>query len=81
MNMFGLDKIMAIAVNNVNIVIDLFEIYLIDTFFKLKLDLHTTNLVLNELDYEQQLVIKKHISKKRLTVKSFFLFRLEKLFA
>jgi len=44
---------MAIAVNDANIFIDLLEIDLIDTFFELKLDLHTTNLVLNELDYEQ----------------------------
>jgi predicted nucleic acid-binding protein len=60
---------MAIAVNDANIFIDLLEVDLIDTFFELKLDLHTTNLVLNELDYEQQLVIKKHIAKKRLKVK------------
>ncbi len=60
---------MAIAVNDANIFIDLLEIDLIDTFFELKLDLHTTNLVLNELDYEQQIIIKKHIAKKRLKVK------------
>lgn len=61
---------MAIAVNDANIFIDLFEIDLIDEFFELKLDLHTTNLVLNELDYEQQTAIKKHINKKRLKVKN-----------
>jgi len=60
---------MAIAVNDANIFIDLIEIDLIDTFFELKLDLHTTDLVLNELDYEQQQIIKKHITKKRLKVK------------
>jgi predicted nucleic acid-binding protein len=60
---------MAIAVNDANIFIDLLEIDLIDTFFELKLDLHTTNLVLNELDYEQQIIIKKQIAKKRLKVK------------
>ncbi len=60
---------MAIAVNDANIFIDLIEIKLIDSFFELKLDLHTTNLVLSELDFEQQLIIKKHITKKRLTVK------------
>lgn len=60
---------MAIAVNDANIFIDLLEVDLIDTFFELKLDLHTTNLVLNELDYEQQLIIKKYIIKKRLKVK------------
>lgn len=61
---------MAIAVNDANIFIDLIEINLIDTFFELNLDLHTTNLVLNELDFEQQLILKKHIAKKGLTVKN-----------
>ena len=35
---------MAIAVNDANIFIDLLEVDLIDTFFKLQLNLHTTNL-------------------------------------
>jgi predicted nucleic acid-binding protein len=60
---------MSIAVNDANIFIDLLEVDLIDTFFKLKLDLHTTNLVLNELDAEQQAVFKKYINRKLLTVK------------
>ena len=60
---------MAIAVNDANIFIDLFEIDLIDTFFKLKLDLHTTNLVMNELDFEQKTVLEKQVAKKKLTVK------------
>lgn len=60
---------MAIAVNDANIFIDLLEVDLIDTFFKLKLDLHTTNLVLNELDYEERIVIEKYVSKKKLKVK------------
>lgn len=60
---------MAIAVNDANIFIDLIEIDLIDVFFELKLDLHTTNLVLSELDNEQQQVIKKQITKKRLKVR------------
>jgi predicted nucleic acid-binding protein len=60
---------MAIAVNDANIFIDLLEVDLIDTFFKLRLDLHTTNLVLNELDATQQSVFKKYINRKLLTVK------------
>jgi rRNA-processing protein FCF1 len=60
---------MIIAVNDANIFIDLLEINLIDEFFGLNLDLHTTNLVLNELDYAQQQIIKKQIIKKRLTIK------------
>ena len=60
---------MAIAVNDANIFIDLFEIDLIDTFFKIKLNLHTTNLVMNELDFEQKLVLEKHVKSKKLTVK------------
>jgi len=60
---------MAIAVNDANIFIDLFEIDLIDTFFKLNLDLHTTNLVMNELDFEQKLALEKQVACKKLTVK------------
>jgi predicted nucleic acid-binding protein len=60
---------MVIAVNDANIFIDLLEINLIEEFFGLSLDLHTTNLVLNELDYSQQQIIRKHITKKRLTIK------------
>ena len=60
---------MAIAVNDANIFIDLLEVDLIDMLFKLELNLHTTNLVLNELDATQQAVLKKYINKKQLTVK------------
>lgn len=70
---------MAIAVNDANIFIDLLEIDLIDTFFKLKLDLHTTDLVLNELDYAQQVVMKKYIYKDGLTVKVMSTIELENI--
>lgn len=60
---------MAIAVNDANIFIDLFEIDLIDTFFKLKLDLHTTNLVMNELEFELKTALEKQVNKKKLIVK------------
>lgn len=60
---------MAIAVNDANIFIDLFEIDLIDTFFKLKLDMHTTNLVMNELDLEQKLALENQVTTKKLIVK------------
>lgn len=60
---------MAIAVNDANIFIDLFEIDLIDTFFKLKLDLHTTNLVMNELEFELKTALEKQVAKKKLNVK------------
>jgi hypothetical protein len=60
---------MTIAVNDANIFIDLLEIDLIEEFFELNLDLHTTNLVLNELDHAQQQTIRNHITKKRLTIK------------
>jgi rRNA maturation endonuclease Nob1 len=33
------------------------------------LDLHTTNLVLNELNSEQKVVLEKHIAQNKLTVK------------
>ncbi len=60
---------MAIAVNDANIFIDLFEIDLIDAFFKLKLDLHTTNLVMNELEFELKTALEKQVNKKKLIVK------------
>ena len=60
---------MAIAVNDANIFIDLFDIDLIDAFFKLKLDLHTTNLVMNELEFELKTALEKQVNKKKLIVK------------
>lgn len=60
---------MTIPVNDANIFIDLFEVGLIDIFFKTQINVHTTNLVLSELDWEQKLILEKQITKKKLTVK------------
>lgn len=42
-----------IAVNDANLFIDLWEVKLIETFFQLPLEFHTTQLILNELEAEQ----------------------------
>lgn len=49
---------MKIAISDANIFIDLIAIDLIDQFFKLPLDLHTTDLVINELDHLEQMLLK-----------------------
>lgn len=59
---------MKIAVNDANIFIDLFEVDLVREFFELKLELHTTDLVINELDFSQRQALKKFT---QLSIKSF----------
>lgn len=70
-----------IAVNDTNIIIDLFNIGLLDLFFSSDIELHTTDFVLNELtDKEQLKVIRSYISVQKLKVKSFSGEELAKLF-
>ena len=42
-----------IAVNDANLFIDLCEIDLVEIFFELPLEFHTTQLILNELEEDQ----------------------------
>lgn len=59
-----------IVVNDTNIFIDLMSVDLLDDFFRLPIEIHTTDFVLNELtDESQHNAIQKHISLKHLTVK------------
>ncbi len=60
---------MRFAISDANIFIDLFAIDLIDQFFQLSLVFHTTDLVINELDYSEQIILKQYIVKGSLTVK------------
>jgi predicted nucleic acid-binding protein len=59
---------MRLAISDANIFIDLFEIGLINHFFQLSLSYHTTDLVMNELDFSEQLILKPYIENGSLTV-------------
>jgi predicted nucleic acid-binding protein len=58
-----------IAINDANLLIDLFEVDLIDTFFNLNLEFHTTQLILNELDQYQQASLQIYIGTKTLRIR------------
>lgn len=50
-----------IVVNDTNIFIDLMSVDLLDDFFRLPIEIHTTDFVLNELtDESQHNAIQKH---------------------
>jgi rRNA-processing protein FCF1 len=57
-----------IAVTDANIFIDLFDVGLIDTFFNLNLEIHTTEAVFYELYLEQQEVLNTFRSVEKLVV-------------
>jgi len=59
---------MKIVNNDANILIDLVKLELIDAFSKLDFDLHTTDLVLDELNDEQRTPIVNLNNGKKLTV-------------
>ncbi len=60
---------MKFAISDANIFIDLFAIELIDCFFKLNLVLHTTDLVISELDFEEQTILMAYSERGLLTIK------------
>lgn len=57
-----------IAVTDANIFIDLFDVGLMDSFFNLDLEIHTTEAVFYELYSEQQTVLKSFQFAGKLTV-------------
>lgn len=57
-----------IAVTDANIFIDLFDVGLMDSFFNLDLEIHTTEAVFYELYSEQQVVLKSFQFAGKLTV-------------
>lgn len=59
---------MKIAVTDACIFIDLHDLELVIPFFNLDLEIHTTNLVLNELYPEQQQILKAYQSFEKLIV-------------
>lgn len=58
-----------IAVNDANLFIDLCEIDLVERFFELPLEFHTTQLILNELEEEQQKLLLPFLTTERLSVR------------
>lgn len=59
-----------IVVNDTNIFIDLISVDLLDDFFSLPLDIHTTDFVINELtEPVQRQKVESYINRKKLTVK------------
>lgn len=59
-----------VVVNDTNIFIDLISVDLLDEFFSLPIDIHTTDFVVNELtEPSQQKKVKSYIKQNKLTVK------------
>lgn len=61
--------LLKIAVNDANLFIDLWEVELIEIFFQLPLEFHTTQLILNELEDEQKEKLSKFIETNQLIVR------------
>ncbi len=59
---------MIVVVNDANILIDLVKLDLLPHFFSLDVAIHTTNLVLEELNTSQQLALQTYVDNKRLTI-------------
>lgn len=59
---------MKIAVTDANIFIDLMELKILAEFFQLKLEIHTTVEVVNELYPEQQEILKAYSSVSKLSI-------------
>ena len=70
---------MKFAISDANIFIDLFEIDFIEEFFQLSLVFHTTDLVINELDYSEQIALWKYIENGSLEVKKMNIQEIEEL--
>lgn len=58
-----------VAVNDATLLMDLFELDLIEKFFELPIEFHVTQLVIQELEESQILGLKKFMGMKRLTVR------------
>ncbi len=66
-----------IAINDANLFIDLFEINLIESFFLLNLEFHTTSLILAELDSDQQTNIQKFVETGKLKIREISISEIE----
>lgn len=68
-----------VAVNDATLLMDLFELDLVESFFELPLEFHVTQLVIQELEEYQILGLKKFIEIKRLTVRHLTLSEIDSL--
>lgn len=63
---------MIVAVNDTNILIDLYNIGLLELFFNSGLNLHTTDFVIDEIkNKEQKIMISSLVEKEKLFIKEF----------
>lgn len=62
---------MKLIVTDTNVFIDLLKCCICDEFFMLKLEIHTTQFVMEELHEEQRYQLSKYKEEGRLTVKEF----------
>lgn len=62
-------SLLKIAVNDANLFIDLWEVELIEVFFQLPLEFHTTQLILNELGAEQKEKLINFIDAQQLKIR------------
>lgn len=70
-----------VAVNDTNIIIDLFNVGLLDMFLSSNIELHTTDFVINEIvDVEQTKIVEKYINNGNLFIKEFSGDEMESLF-
>ena len=61
--------LVTIAVNDANLLIDLWEVGLLNLFFHLPLSFHTTQLIISELDEKQVENLAAYIEQGKLTVR------------
>lgn len=63
---------MKIVVNDTNVFIDLLSVDLLEQFFQLSIEVHTTDLIVDEFTrFEQRNIIDKLLEEGRIKVKSF----------
>jgi rRNA-processing protein FCF1 len=64
------EALIRVAVNDANLLIDLWDINLIAHFFQLPLVFHTTQLIIGELEPEQIESLRPYIGQQKLTIRN-----------
>jgi len=62
---------MKVIVNDANILMDLIKVDLLDSFFELNLNMHTTDLVINECNENQKEILNKFIESGKMQLETF----------
>ncbi|QZE15137.1 hypothetical protein K4L44_04715 [Halosquirtibacter laminarini] len=76
-----MNDFVTVTVNDTNILIDLHSIGLLELFFQLSIEIHTTDFIVNEVtENEQKDILTRNISNNNLQVKSFDAKELSDLF-